>query len=206
MGLKRARVLRAPDARKGCHIGTGVLFCMCWRMFPAGPAARFWAAAIPGAITVQVLAVGLGLWGGEGGGGLRPRHPADSSQLPLTHSLPHPAHPHQIPSISLCSARAEVWTRPTQRIPPPPHTHTQTPPARAPLPQSAAALGTFGSLPCCVLPLPPRRRNAADPARPDPLLTAAMSRSGDAKELLKGPLIYGLAHTLTALSFWLSCL
>ena len=30
-----------------------------------------------------------------------------------------------------------------------------------------------------------------------------MSRSGDAKELLKGPLIYGLAHTLTALSFWL---
>ena len=73
MGLKRARVLRAPDARKGCHIGTGVLFCMCWRMFP-GAGGRFWAACIPGAITVQVIAVGLGLWKGapegeRGGGG-----------------------------------------------------------------------------------------------------------------------------------------
>ena len=79
MGLKRARVLRAPDARKGCHIGTGVLFCMCWRMFPAGPAARFWAAAIPGAITVQVVAVGLGLWRGEGGG--PPSAPGRSPRL-----------------------------------------------------------------------------------------------------------------------------
>ena len=30
-----------------------------------------------------------------------------------------------------------------------------------------------------------------------------MSRSGDPRELLKGPLIYGVSHALMALAFWL---
>ena len=35
-----------------------------------------------------------------------------------------------------------------------------------------------------------------------PLLAAAMSRSGDPCELLRGPLVYGAAHLAAAALFW----
>ncbi|MFM8320206.1 MAG: diacylglycerol/polyprenol kinase family protein [Chloroflexota bacterium] len=48
-------------SRKIIHIGTGPLFVACWLLFNDAPAARWLAALVPGAITVQFALVGLGL-------------------------------------------------------------------------------------------------------------------------------------------------
>jgi phytol kinase len=86
-------------SRKIIHIGTGPIFVLSWLFFNDAPEARFLAALIPGAITLQFALVGFGLWR-------------------------------------------------------------------------------------------------------DPAAIAAMSRTGDRREILRGPLYYGLAHVLLTLIFW----
>jgi phytol kinase len=48
-------------SRKLIHIGTGPIFVVCWLMFPDVPLARWLAALVPFAITVQFVLVGLGI-------------------------------------------------------------------------------------------------------------------------------------------------
>jgi phytol kinase len=48
-------------SRKIIHIGTGPLFVLCWNLFSAAPLARWLAALVPAAITVQFALVGLGV-------------------------------------------------------------------------------------------------------------------------------------------------
>lgn len=47
-------------SRKIIHMGTGPLFVLCWLLFDDAPAARWLAALVPFAITLQFAAVGLG--------------------------------------------------------------------------------------------------------------------------------------------------
>ena len=49
-------------SRKIIHIGTGPLFVLTWLFFPDSPYARYIAALVPFAITVQFALVGLGWW------------------------------------------------------------------------------------------------------------------------------------------------
>ena len=49
-------------SRKIIHIGTGPIFVLTWLFFGDDPAARFLAALIPLAITLQFALVGLGVW------------------------------------------------------------------------------------------------------------------------------------------------
>lgn len=48
-------------SRKIIHIGTGPLFVICWLLFNNQPEARWLAALVPIAITVQFALVGLGM-------------------------------------------------------------------------------------------------------------------------------------------------
>ena len=48
-------------SRKIIHIGTGPLFVLTWLLFDNAPAARWMAAAVPFAITVQFALIGLGV-------------------------------------------------------------------------------------------------------------------------------------------------
>lgn len=48
-------------SRKVIHIGTGPLFVLCWLIFRDSPEARWLAALVPFAITVQFAMIGLGL-------------------------------------------------------------------------------------------------------------------------------------------------
>lgn len=48
-------------SRKIIHIGTGLVFVLCWLLFPDKPAARYLAALVPLGITLQFLLVGLGV-------------------------------------------------------------------------------------------------------------------------------------------------
>ena len=48
-------------SRKLIHIGTGPIFVLCWLFFPDTPEARWLAALVPFAITVQFALVGLGI-------------------------------------------------------------------------------------------------------------------------------------------------
>ena len=48
-------------SRKIIHIGTGPLFVLCWLLFDNAPAARWMAALVPFAITVQFALIGLGI-------------------------------------------------------------------------------------------------------------------------------------------------
>ena len=47
--------------RKVIHIGTGPLFVLCWFIFKDTPDARWLAALVPFAITVQFALIGLGI-------------------------------------------------------------------------------------------------------------------------------------------------
>jgi phytol kinase len=49
-------------SRKIIHIGTGPIFVLSWLFFRDVPSARFLAALIPLAITLQFALVGLGIW------------------------------------------------------------------------------------------------------------------------------------------------
>ena len=53
-------LIDSRTSRKIIHIGTGPLFVLCWLFFSPSPAARFLAALVPLAITVQFAMVGLG--------------------------------------------------------------------------------------------------------------------------------------------------
>ncbi|MEK6753211.1 MAG: phosphatidate cytidylyltransferase [Chloroflexota bacterium] len=48
-------------SRKVIHIGTGPLFVLCWLLFKDTPDARWLAALVPFAITVQFALIGLGV-------------------------------------------------------------------------------------------------------------------------------------------------
>ncbi|MFC2055006.1 diacylglycerol/polyprenol kinase family protein [Chloroflexota bacterium] len=48
-------------SRKFIHIGTGPIFVLCWLLFNDNPVARFLAALVPLAITIQFILVGLGV-------------------------------------------------------------------------------------------------------------------------------------------------
>ncbi len=48
-------------SRKIIHIGTGPIFVLCWLLFPSEPLARWLAALVPLAISVQFALVGLGI-------------------------------------------------------------------------------------------------------------------------------------------------
>ncbi len=48
-------------SRKMIHIGTGPLFVLCWFLFNNDPSARWLAALVPFAITVQFALIGLGV-------------------------------------------------------------------------------------------------------------------------------------------------
>ncbi|MBI5824672.1 MAG: phosphatidate cytidylyltransferase [Chloroflexi bacterium] len=48
-------------SRKVIHIGTGPLFVLCWFLFNDDPSARWLAALVPFAITVQFALIGLGV-------------------------------------------------------------------------------------------------------------------------------------------------
>jgi phytol kinase len=50
-----------PLSRKIIHMGTGPIFVACWLLFPDEPSARYLAALVPLAITVQFALVGLGI-------------------------------------------------------------------------------------------------------------------------------------------------
>jgi phytol kinase len=52
-------------SRKLIHIGTGPLFVLCWLLFSPAPSARWLAALVPFAITIQFILVGLGVIGDE---------------------------------------------------------------------------------------------------------------------------------------------
>ncbi len=54
--------ISGPLSRKIIHIGTGPIFVLTWLFFRDTPDARFLAALIPLAITVQFALVGLGMW------------------------------------------------------------------------------------------------------------------------------------------------
>ena len=48
-------------SRKVIHIGTGPLFVLCWFLFQETPDARWLAALVPFAVTVQFALIGLGV-------------------------------------------------------------------------------------------------------------------------------------------------
>ena len=48
-------------SRKIIHIGTGPIYVLCWLLFDNEPAARWMAALVPFAITVQFALIGLGI-------------------------------------------------------------------------------------------------------------------------------------------------
>ena len=48
-------------SRKIIHIGTGPIFVLCWLLFPNVWYARWLAALVPFAITVQFAFIGLGI-------------------------------------------------------------------------------------------------------------------------------------------------
>jgi phytol kinase len=53
--------ISAHLSRKIIHMGTGPLFVLCWLLFNDTPSARFLAALVPLAITIQFILVGLGI-------------------------------------------------------------------------------------------------------------------------------------------------
>jgi phytol kinase len=59
--LAHRGVLEPRLSRKIIHIGTGPLFVLCWLLYTDAPYARWLAALVPLAITVQFLLVGLGV-------------------------------------------------------------------------------------------------------------------------------------------------
>jgi phytol kinase len=59
--LAHRNLIEQKLSRKLIHIGTGPLFVLCWNLFSAQPYARWLAALVPLAITVQFALVGLGV-------------------------------------------------------------------------------------------------------------------------------------------------
>ena len=59
--LAQRGIVEQKLSRKIIHIGTGPLFVLCWNLFSAESWARYAAALVPLAITMQFVAVGFGL-------------------------------------------------------------------------------------------------------------------------------------------------
>ncbi len=59
--LAERRLIDQRLSRKLIHIGTGPFFLICWNLFSEAGHARWFAALVPAAITLQFAAVGLGL-------------------------------------------------------------------------------------------------------------------------------------------------
>ena len=59
--LAQRGLIESRLSRKIIHIGTGPLFVLCWLMFDNAPEARWLAALVPLAITVQFALIGLGI-------------------------------------------------------------------------------------------------------------------------------------------------
>ena len=53
--------ISGPVSRKIIHMGTGPIFVLCWLLFNNDPMARYLAALVPLAITLQFLLIGIGL-------------------------------------------------------------------------------------------------------------------------------------------------
>lgn len=53
--------ISGPLSRKIIHMGTGPIFVACWLLFPDEPSARYLAALVPLAITIQFALVGAGI-------------------------------------------------------------------------------------------------------------------------------------------------
>lgn len=53
--------IKSKLSRKLIHIGTGPIFVLCWFFFDDTPAARWLAALVPFAITVQFALIGFGI-------------------------------------------------------------------------------------------------------------------------------------------------
>lgn len=54
--------ISARLSRKLIHAGTGPVFVLCWLFFHESASARYLAALVPFAITLQFALVGLGIW------------------------------------------------------------------------------------------------------------------------------------------------
>jgi phytol kinase len=52
-------VIQRTLSRKIVHVGTGPLFLLCWNLFSPEPTARFFAALVPGILTLTFFAVGI---------------------------------------------------------------------------------------------------------------------------------------------------
>jgi phytol kinase len=60
--LAASGAVGVATARKIVHIGTGIVYMLCWPLFPADePSARLWAASVPLLITMKFAAIGCGL-------------------------------------------------------------------------------------------------------------------------------------------------
>jgi phytol kinase len=53
--------ISGPVSRKVIHMGTGPIFVLCWLLFNNDPLARFLAALVPLAITLQFILIGIGV-------------------------------------------------------------------------------------------------------------------------------------------------
>lgn len=53
-------MLEQKLSRKIIHMGTGPLFVLCWPFFSPQPTARYFAALVPLAITLQFIGIGVG--------------------------------------------------------------------------------------------------------------------------------------------------
>jgi phytol kinase len=53
--------ISGPVSRKIIHMGTGPIFVLCWLLFNDDPLARYLAALVPLAITLQFILVGIGV-------------------------------------------------------------------------------------------------------------------------------------------------
>lgn len=59
--LAQRGIVSSQLSRKIIHVGTGPIFVMCWILFPQNQAARYLAALVPLAITIQFALVGFGI-------------------------------------------------------------------------------------------------------------------------------------------------
>ena len=59
--LAHRGVIGSKLSRKLIHIGTGLIFVLCWLMYPPLPISRWLAALVPFVITTQFVLVGTGI-------------------------------------------------------------------------------------------------------------------------------------------------
>jgi len=57
--LVKQQLLAQKNARKMAHIGTGLLFMLCWNLFPNTPQSYIYATIIPLLVTLRVIVAGL---------------------------------------------------------------------------------------------------------------------------------------------------